>query len=365
GWKRTAGNGRFAADLIYDVSRLSDGHLGFEIGGTQLHTDTTSALYEKTSDIWYRLQGSYLLQWQGIEWKAAADYRRASIKSGADSVAAVTALGNLAVQALMPISSKLTAIAGVKLQAADSDSFSQKNRFSPFGRLNLMPNNRLGIAATVETGYTWPTFSEYWAENPFIAHGAPLRPHETDLAIQVTSDFQVADDLKFRLGISRSWMAEMTYWWRNDTDGLFGLQPIGDVQLTELQASVAYELSPRTRLHAGFISYSEKLLETNALAGAAGLPYRPDYRLPVRLHLQLLQEMHLTLHADVVGKRKSRLNSNSRLPAFAMLQASLTQEFNRFALILTAKNLLDTDYVIWEDYPETGTTVLGGVLMKF
>jgi outer membrane receptor protein involved in Fe transport len=59
------------------------------------------------------------------------------------------------------------------------------------------------------------------------------------------------------------------------------------------------------------------------------------------------------------------LNSKQRLPAFAVLQASLTKEFDHFAALVTIKNLLDTDYVIWENYPETGLTAMAGIMAKF
>ncbi len=364
-WTRTGQNGRFAGEMIYDVNHLSDGKLGFEIGGTQLHSDTSSTLYDETSDFWYRLQGSYLLQWQGLQWTAAADYQRANVKVGSDSAATATNLGNLSLQVLFPLSSKMTVIGGLNFQSAESDSFAHSNRFSPFGRINIMPSNRVGIAAIFQSGYTWPTFSDYWAQNAFIAHRVPLQPQESDAELQITSDLQVTGDLKFRLGVARSWIAQAPYWQRNERDGLIDLHFLSDVQLTELQASIIYEVSPRTHLHASFISYSEKLNSTDRYPSFAALPYRPEYRLPVRLHLQLLEDMHLTLHADLLGKRHSRLNSKQRLPAFAVLQASLTKEFDHFAALVTIKNLLDTDYVIWENYPETGLTAMAGIMAKF
>ncbi len=363
---RRSGSGNFGADLRYDVTKLSDGKLGFDIGGASVQSDTNSTRFDKTDDFWYKLYFGYTAQLAGIQITTSGNYVRDFFKLLADSVSTKSSLGEIGIEALSSISSAITAIVGVKYQSTSTDSFTTESRFSPHGRINFMPTNHIGLTTSFFTGQHFKTFTDWWKENPYISHAIPLRPDDIQFGFGLASDLEILPGVKLHGEVRRSWYNRFFYWEQNTDSRLINLNEIDKIELTELQIGVTAQLNDRTRLQISFISYSDKLDSTAAVSNLDRIPYRPDFRLPVRASIKLLQGMVLTLRADIYGPRRNHLNANSRLPGFALMHASLTKDFGKkFSAILTARNLLDSEYVIWENYPETGVNVLAGLRAKF
>jgi len=229
-----------------------------------------------------------------------------------------------------------------------------------------MPTNRFGVTASFFTGQHFKTFTDWWGENPYISHSIPLRPDDVQFGFGLASDLEIIPDVKVHVNFTRSWYNRLFYWEQDSVTRFINLNEINKVKLTELQLGITAQLNDRTRLQMSFISYSDKLDSVAAISNLDRIPYRPDYRLPIRASIQLLQGMILTLTADVYGPRRNHLNANSRLPGFGLMNASLTKDFGeKFSAILTVRNLLDSEYVIWENYPEMGVNVLAGLRAKF
>ena len=365
-YTRRAGTGSFGAGLMYDIARLSDGYLGFEIGGTSLQSDTSSHRMDKSSDFWYRLEFSYTANWAGIQWNFDGRYVRETFDLLNDTTNTKTSLGDIGVEALTSLSGKITAALGLIYQTAGSDSFATRNRVSPYLKINFMPANKVGLTAQLYTGYDYRTFTQRWQQNPYITHRIPLVPSETTFGLNLKAEVEIAASLRAFTSFSRNWMETAFYWQRDPQLNLIALQQINKPELTEMQIGFVAELSSRTRLQAAFINYSDKIESSDGLPNIGRIPYRPDFRIPIRATIQLLPDMFFTLQADIQGERPSNLNSTDKLPAYGLLHASLVKDFGeKFSAILTVRNLLDANYVIWENYPEMGVHVLFGFRAKF
>ena len=160
-------------------------------------------------------------------------------------------------------------------------------------------------------------------------------------------------------------MENAYYWERDGQLGFINLLQIKDPVLTELEAGVTAELSERTRLEASFISYSDKIDNNDLFSNIDRIPYRPEFRIPVRLSIDLIHNIYLSVFANIYGTRPNALNSLSRLPSFGVVDVTLTKDFKKFSIFATGKNILDTDHVLWENYQETGAYILLGLRAKF
>jgi len=363
---RRTSTGSFGADLLYDIAKLSDGHIGFEIGGTSLQSDTNSVRYDKTSDFWYQLEFGYTAQWRGIQWSTMGNYKRETFETLQDSTNLKTSLGDISLEALTPLSSSLTALFGLSYQNTTVDTVSIHSRVSPYFKLNFMPNNRIGLTGEIYTGYQLKTFTQWWHENPYLSHRIPLAPEETNFSLNLKTEIELTRGLRLFAAFARQWLKTAYYWQLDPQLNLINLIQIDKPELTQSQFGVVVDLGHRTRLQAFFINYSDRIDVQDNLPEIGRIPYRPDYRIPVRATVQLLSDMFLTLQADIYGPRKKNLLSDDRLPAFALMHARLEKGIGeKFSLVVNVRNLLDANYVIWENYPEMGVHVLMGLRAKF
>jgi hypothetical protein len=362
---RRTGTGFFGADLEYDMNKLSDGKLGFKVGGTSLTTDTSKTRYNYSSDTWYKLFYGYTTQLAKLQISTNGNYIRETYEFLADSLRLKSSFGDLGLEVLAPINSSFTAAAGVKYQTTSTDSLESESKVSPFVRINFMPNNKVGVTGSFYNGLEYLTYSEWWQNNPYISHTFSQRAQDVEFGFKLDLDIQLLPAVGFSGGFSRRWMNRMYYWESEPLDQLFNLQEFNDVRLTEFQIGSSFQLTERTRLQIDFISYSDKLDSTKAVSALDRIPYRPNFRIPIRASVQLLDDMWITLDADIYGERRSNLNSSQRLPSFGLINAQITKDFGDiFSAVISVRNLLDSDYVVWENYPAMGVTVLGGVRVR-
>ena len=365
-FSRQASTGSLGAELQYDLNKLSDGRLGLEIGSSGVQSDTSSNRIDKTSDFWYDLNFSYSTQWLNFQITASGRYIREVMDLLKDSTSMKSSLGEIGVQGFTRLSKSLTAVFGFTYQSNAADSFASLSRISPYARINLTPSSRLGLTGILFTGLEQKTFTRWWQENPYIGHRPALVADNTQFSFRLESDLELVPNLRLRGSFLRSWMERMHYWEQNPVTRLIDLRQIRNPELTEIQIGMIADLSTRTRLQASFVSYSDKIDKDGALPNLDRIPYRPDFRIPVRVSVQLLKDMYLGMQADINGIRRSRLNEASRLPAFGMMQATLTKDFVEIiSAFLSVNNILDSEYVIWENYQETGVTLNLGLRAKF
>jgi outer membrane receptor protein involved in Fe transport len=220
------------------------------------------------------------------------------------------------------------------------------------------------------TGFQYNTFKSYWQKNNYLAHRVVQRPSESDFSIQLKGDVAITEQIKFRGSYGRQWMKETFYWQPDTTTGLFTLYPIANTKLSEIEIGIVAELSDKTRLQASYIDYADNVPESadtmQQNASINRLPYRPDFRLPMRASIQLLPQMNLALTADVVGKRRKTLHLKDTLPTFALFHVDVKYDVHEnITALLSVRNLLDAKYSVWDGYPETGIVVLVGARARF
>ena len=365
---RTAGTGLFAVDLQYDINKLSDGNIGAEIGGLSMASDSSGANIDRTDNMYYDLHFDYTTQIKKTQLTARGRYVRETLESKLDSTSTKSIFSTLGVELLQPISNLVTAAFGADYHIFHQDTLYSRSRLSPYARINIMPGDQIGISLHVSTGLKYDTFVQNWEHNYYLSHSLPLLPSEERLGLSVKGDVKITDKIKFQGSYSQSWMGDMYFWQADTLNGLLALNPIDKADLGEIQLGVTAKVSDKTHVQISYIDYSDEIsgTEESSLSNLNRLPYRADFRMPVRASIQLLPELNLTLTADVVGDRKKHINQNKTLPAYGLIHADLTAKVtDNISALLSVRNLLDANYVIWENFPEMGVVILGGVRARF
>ncbi len=365
---RTAGAGLFAVDLQYDVNKLSDGNLGFELGGVGVTDRAGGEQLNRTDNFYYDIHFDYTSQIKTMQLTGRGSYLRETLESTIDSASTYSSFAVVGVEALQPISNIFSAAIGADYHIFHHDTLYTRSRLSPFARINIMPNDYIGLSLHLATGLTYDSFLQHWENNYYLTYKMPLRPSEENFGFKLKGDMRITDKIKFQGAYAQHWMKEMFYWQADASNGLIALNRTSDVKLGEIQIGVIAEISARTRLQVSYIEYSDKLSAEPppGMINLNRLPYRADFRMPIRASIRLLPDLNLTLTADIVGERRKDINSDAALPAYGLFHADLGKEFGRnISALLSVKNLLDARYSIWEGYPETGIVILGGVRARF
>lgn len=368
--KKTAGAGLFSADLQYDVNKISDGNLGVEFGGVNVTSDTANTVIDKSKDFYYDVHFDYTMQIKNTQFKAKGQYIRETLNTTMDSTDSQTGFGTIGLEVLQPISTVFSIAAGADFQHFSQDTLTAQSRVSPYARINAVPSERIGLSLHLSTGYKHTTYKNYWQSNYYLSHRLPMQPAEENFGIKLKADVAITEQIKFRGGYSRQWMKEMFYWQADTTTRLINLNSIKDTKLSEIEIGVVAELSEKTRLQASYIDYADVIPDVaDSLqigANLSRLPYRPDFRLPIRASIQLLPQMNLTLTADVIGKRRKNITTAATFPTYALFHVDLKYNvLDNITALLSVRNLLDAKYNVWEGYDEMGIVVLGGVRAQF
>ena len=364
---RSGQMGSLIADLRYDINSLSDGNIGFELGGMSMTTDTTNTAIDKTDNFYYQVHFDYTAQFKKTQLTATGQYTRETLESQRDSLTQKSGFGSVGIELSQPLSSLFSAAVAADFQSFTLDTLEAQTRVSPRARLNFTPSSSVGLSLRLSTGFHYNTFMDYWDQNSYLAHAIPRQPVEETFSFRLNGDVQLTDLIKFQGSFSRRWLESAYYWQADSLTGLINLKSLDGAKLTEIHLGVVAQLNERTRLQVDFIEYSDTISEDDSLfSNLNRIPYRSDFRLPIRASVQLLPDMYLTVTADILGERRKNLYTTDTFPSIGLFHLDVTKDFGENVMaILSVRNLLDTKYSMWEGYPEMGVRVLGGVRARF
>jgi hypothetical protein len=361
---RFVNHGHLTTRLKLHTLKHTRGEINAQIGDTKLHSDTSSTELEKAEDFWYRFYGDFSVPWKGIDWSVKSEYMHNQYRTGQDSSDALYSTGWLAFESLIPFSSRYSALLGIRFHQVKSDSFSRADRVSPYARFNAAFSDRVGLLASVESGYRIKRFTDWWMQNRFASVHIPLRPEEIDYAIQAEAIFEIFPSIKFHTALERTKLLHTFYRERSKESGFIVPQIITDVELTEIKIGVSVDISNRSYLHLFYIDYSDNVKSISVSPVEKHIPYRPNYRIPLYAEFKLPYGFFFSTTTQFVGKRRTSLIEETELDEYILVDAMITKAFDRFSLTLSADNLLDQTYQRWQGYPENGISVFGGIVVK-
>lgn len=365
---RSGGGGLVSADLHYAVNKISAGSIGLEFGGLSLLSDTTGVEADHSGDFYYKLRFNCTTQYRKTQFFARGNFSRETFEVTSDSSAQKNSMSTLGVEILQPLSPLFSAALGVDYQGFKSDSTASLSRIAPFGRINFVPNDKVGASLQFSTGLRYNTFEEFWRQNPYVSHRVLLQPSQEKFGIKFDIDLQASKSVKLHAGFHRQWMEKLPYWQADTLNGFTSLPFLSDVEITEVEVGAVAELGKNARLYVSFIDYADDISE-QATMGTGRLnqiPYRPSFRLPVRASFRLPAQINLMMTADLIGERRKNLVGNAALPVHVLIHLDLNKQFSeKITAIVTVRNLLNTRYSVWENFPEMGFVISAGARLRF
>lgn len=363
---RSGGTGTLGAGLQWDVAGNTTFQGRARFGSTRLTSDTTATELDRTQDRWSEASGEIVSQILGLQLGARGRYLQETLRQPNAAWQNTASFGEVGLESLFPITGALSAGIGMNYHAVMTDSLGTATRFSPFGRINFVPGNWLGISATVYSGYDYETYTQRWRENPYAAHALSLWPEETTLGWKISLDYQMTEALGIHAGVDYATMNTLYYWQRNPATGYFTDQNAGEVGISEIRGGASWQPGDWLELRGSLVTYSASYPTSSPLTGNAFIPYRPQVRLPLQAILSLPSAFQLTVDGEITGPRETGFNGTPKLSGYDLLNASISRTFgDKFTLLLSATNLLNEPYVAWEQYSEPGIRVFLGVKAKF
>ncbi len=354
----------FGSELIYDLPGSSNALLGFNVDKTGLKSDTT-VQFEKRDNFSYNLYFNYSKTFPVVKITASGRYVRETSSFGTDSADVKDSFGEAGLEIQSQISTKMIIAAGAGYQVNTTGPVTNESLLSPYAKLNIMPDRRLGLSLRYQSGLTFKTFSELLTENPFLFYTVPLTVEKEKHAVLFNIDYEPVSKLKMHAGIKHRIMDNLTYWESDSTTQLVRLNIMQNPVLTDISFGIHLKVSEQTQIQANYIHLIDKIDKNKTLTNSDKIPYRPAYRIPVNASFELLKGTFLLVDADIYGPRKSGLDSGEDLPAFTLVNAGLKQNFGKINALVSVRNIFDSEYALWKYFPEMGIHIIVGVSAKF
>lgn len=353
-------------DLQYRLSENATTNISVNTVQTQLQSDSGTVMLNKTNDAWYKVDGELLSQLWGMQFGISGNLLYESLKTQRESGFAESTFGEVGLETLFPISGALSAKIGVKYQALRKENNNTFHYIAPYSRINFTPGNNIGFSVAFNTGYEYSTYSQFWKGNPYIAHTVLLVPNEIEWGTEVFADVQLAPGFIIHGRIYHSRNKVLQYWHQVDSTNSFNRLQASDVRLTEMQAGIEWQLGEVINLRGTLETYTAQYPSDSPYAGVHYIPYRPWVRLPVQVTIALPSNFELSFDGVISDKRYVDYASLKKLPGYGQVSGTISRTFGeKYTVSLTGRNLLNTNYEIWEHYPEPGIQIFLGFRAKF
>lgn len=364
GSRRDGGQGGLDLELSLDPRPLTNIKVQMEIKGLSLNTDTTGRRFDESDDFYYRLQFGLHQVWSGLQLSLQAGYLREAYDSLQKDASMVASFRNAEIEALYSFSRHVQLAGGFGVQSLDADSGVSKTTPAPFVRLRYSPHSRFAVALQGQSGLLYQTFTQRRQENPYLAHDFTMTPEESRFSLRLESEWVAVHGSQLQLLLIHNWMDRLLFWQRDAAIGLFALHQ-GSGSLSEIHARFNSNITRQSQVSLGLIGYADRL-DQNAAGTQDHVPYRPAFQLSLQGRYLFAKDWTVSATAQYWGKRNRRVDTDERLPDFALLQAGVQKQLGRFVNAwLTVQNMANSKFVYWEQYPETGFALYAGVRAQF
>ncbi len=360
---RTGSSGGANAGFQFDIADNSTLQLGVDYGATRFRSDTGETALDRTTDTWYGASGEFITQLAGIQLGGSGRILMETLSRHQNDVEREGQFGEVGLETLFPVSGAVSAGLGAKYQSVRTDT--STGRIAPYGRVNFIPGNRMGVSATISTGYEYQTFTRRRNQNPYIAHVIPLQPEEADWRADISMDIRLSQGVSLHAGIAYARMKTLYYWHRDPQTGFFDLEDTGEVQVAETRGGVEWTPTDWLELRGTMVTYSATYPEGAAYSDVYYIPYRARMRIPLQATLRLPSDFELTLDGELSGPRSVDYTTNTELAAYNLVNATISRSFQeKVTVLLSASNILNESYTYWEQYPRMGIQIFLGVRAK-
>ncbi|MCF7805375.1 MAG: TonB-dependent receptor [Candidatus Marinimicrobia bacterium] len=361
---RSVSSGNLETRLSYDITRSSNAEFDFRLHSMSARTDTGNTRIAGASDLWYSVTGKYSDNYAGFPVLIMGEMLREQY-SRENIPGEMTAISNnVGLEVQIPFSGQWTSTFGIMYQTFGSDSVNTGNRFSPWGRLNFVPNNHLGFSLRAYTGYQYEPFSRRYGENRFTSYAYPLRADEVRFGAQFSVALQLSEQFALNGRLDYTNMKVLQYWELSQS-GMFRLREINGVEIVAFGFDAETTPADWVQLIASLEIYTT-FYDDAGIAIDDAIPYRPRLEVPIRADFQLPKELTLQVESTYSGERYVDLTGSTTLEPYWQLNSTLSRDFGKhYTAFFQVNNLLNQKYNSWENYPARRFRILLGVQATF
>lgn len=243
---------------------------------------------------------------------------------------------------------------------------SQHERLSPSLKLIFTPNARLGLSLKGSRYFNPQYCYDLWHQNPYISNNLNLIPENIKFDFTIDAEYRVLNELIVDAQISRRWIDDYSYWQREMITGVFELNQLNNIAITQLSGGVRYNFADRFVIHSQ-LSFFIDTIDNDSLAAADfAIPYLEAFRATTRLQTIFRRSILFEINSAWIGRRYTTLTKDNKLDDFFFIEIKVEKQMNSYLnILLGCKNLLNSEYDLWENYREMGLRFFIGLEGKW
>ncbi len=241
-----------------------------------------------------------------------------------------------------------------------------ESRVSPGLEIVFTPSPIIGVSAKANR-YLEPyrTFN-YWQQNPYL-HTSEKHPvSDVALNLELNMEYQIIPNVSFRAGVSHKLISDYSYWQRDNITSLFKLEQFNDVALSKFIIGFDYNIADVAFLNAQLTYYDGSIDDNINTSIQKEIPYLAKYQVPVKIQFNLNSTATLSLQSLWSGARRFSVYTDRKLDSFMLVSAKIEKTmFTHYEFYIGSDNLLDDEFLMWENYPHIGLQFYLGIKAKW
>ena len=239
------------------------------------------------------------------------------------------------------------------------------SRFSPGFELVFTPTSRIGFSVHGSRYYNPIYYYELWRENRFYSLNMQAPPSDVKFDFRANLEFRPINELTLKLNFTQKWIKNYSFW-QKDSLNLYGLTQLEEVSIRTFSAGLNYQASDMIKICADLIFFNDDIKNSQFPSVNNMIPYLEEYRIPIKLELNLPKKIMFHLNTTLIGPRNINLNSNDKLENFIYVSLYGEKLFSTYFTFFTLiENLTNRKYEVWQNYQEFSSRFFIGIKSKW
>ncbi len=266
---------------------------------------------------------------------------------------------------------RLSAGLGATLQSYMSKEENDRTRLFPKAEACCRPVRPLAIHASLQGGFRHYPLAELFRLNAYTGYISSPVFEERQWQVETAIEAEVRPDLILKG--SYQWTEDRdAMFWQWDDRGFFFIEDrLKEVRQHRLEVSAKYTLRSSGKAQIGYTYTDYEIRDPfySTVNGSDRIPFLPRHELWATAEYSIPAWFDVRADMRRVGERISRLmrpydsyfNPHELDPYFLLnveLQRNVLKNIDAFIYL---RNLTDSDYALWYNYPEMGVNIYGGV----
>jgi len=251
---------------------------------------------------------------------------------------------------------------GVLFENLDLAALYSAGQFSPELEIIATPTSHLGILLKGSRGFEPMNYAGLSQKNPFISYQVDFIPARKELELKFGVEYNPISGVSL-IGefIQQNW-SDYAFWARNVRSGLFVLNSLDKVNLTNINFQAQWRPRSDLKLDTGLQLYFPSVPDQSLQSGKIRVPYLEKFRIPITIEYSITDKIQSGLTLLWIGARYTEFDADHTLGSFGLLNAHVKSHiYKSISFFIGGNNLLNQKYEFWEKYPGMGAYFEAGL----